>query len=108
MFVAENAINIALEEHEECTAKNCGVCIFIEKQIQSLEEKKNTEHSCHEVACDACVRMALGRHLRLFVCVLAIFAFVYATTQAICLIIKEKTPRNRAFTLFALKVRLND
>ena len=38
----------------------------------------------------------------------SIFALVCATKQTTSLIIKEKTPRDRAFTLFALKVRLND
>ena len=104
----ENVVNAALEEHSECIETDCETCVFIEKQIEQLGKLKATEHSCQEVICDACARITLGMRLQLFVCVLAIFALVYATTQA-TLIIKEKVLRDRSFTtLFALRVRLNN
>lgn len=104
----ENAVNATMEEHSECIETDCETCIFIENQIEQLGKLKETEHSCQEVICDACARITLGMRLQLFVCVLAIFALVYATTQA-TLIVKEKALRDRPFTtLFALRVRLND
>jgi hypothetical protein len=104
----ENVVNAALEEHSECLETVCETCVFIEKQIEQLGKLKATEHSCQEVICDVCARITLGMRLQLFVCVLTIFALVYATTRATSFIIKEKTLKDRAFTLFALRVRLND
>lgn len=108
IVAVENAVNATLEEHSECVETDCETCIFIENQIEQLEKLKTTEHSCHEVICDSCARMALGKSLRLFACIWVIFAFGYVTTQATYRILKEKTPIGRTFTLLDLRVRLND
>jgi len=109
IVAVENEVNAMLEGHGECRETACETCVFIEKQIEQLEELKVTEHSCHEAICDTCARIILRMRLQLFACALvAIFALVCATKPTTSLIIKEKTPRDRAFTLFALKVRLND
>ena len=108
IVTTENAVNAALETHSECVEINCTTCVFIEKQIERLEKSKTAEHSCHAVVCDACARITLGKCLRTVFCTLAVFAVAYGLLRTVRLILKEKTPIERAFTLLTLKVRLNN
>ena len=105
---AEKALFAAMEEHMDCTDKNCDACVFIEIQREVVQEKRAVEHSCHALACDSCIRTAIGKSMKAVVCMLATFMFACAAYRAVRYILNEKNAINKAFTLLAWKVRLND
>lgn len=104
----QHNLSALLQEHETCEEKACNTCVFIKEQLIILQEKQETGHVCHEKACDFCVREAIGRRLRMTACALAVFAVVYAIFYTAHYVVSDGKWKIQAFSLFSLKVRLNN
>ncbi len=97
-----------IKQHGVCSGQGCDDCVKITQMQELLQEKQTAEYTCHDVVCDACVRTALNRRLRTLICIITVVATAIVVFFAVRIFLKKCAFFSRSFTLFTLKVKIND